>query len=104
MTSDTKSEWGHLRKAIRDLHGVNCTHVRSEPVAETFQGTTVWDGVVEVFACAGSEPRLVYAWESETEDGGRQVVTVVGNPLICSASAAVRAAIAAARRSEEPGS
>ena len=42
-----------LRKAIRDLNGVESTHVRSERVHETFQGQTVWEGVVEVFALKG---------------------------------------------------
>ena len=37
-----------LGKAIRDLHGVDSSHLRSEPVHETFQGETVWEGVVEV--------------------------------------------------------
>ena len=42
-----------LRQAIRNLHGVESTHLRSDPVHETFQGTTVWKGVVEVFALKG---------------------------------------------------
>ncbi len=37
-----------LRQVIRDQHGLTCTPVRSEPVLETFNGETVWDGVVEV--------------------------------------------------------
>jgi hypothetical protein len=36
-----------LRQAIRNLHGVESTHLRSEPVHKTFQGTTVRKGVVE---------------------------------------------------------
>ena len=42
-----------LRRVIRDLHGVDSSHLRSEPVHETFQGQTVWEGVVEVFALKG---------------------------------------------------
>ena len=38
-----------LREAIRYIHGVETTHVSSVPVKETFQGKTVWEGIVEVF-------------------------------------------------------
>ena len=44
------TEIERLRKAVRDLHGVDSTHLRSEPVHETFRGQTVWEAVVEVFA------------------------------------------------------
>ena len=46
-------EINRLRRAIRDLHGVEGTHLRSEPVHETFQSETVWEGVVEVFVLKG---------------------------------------------------
>jgi len=46
-------EISRLRRAIRDLHGVEGTHLRSEPVHETFQRDTVWEGVVEVLALKG---------------------------------------------------
>ena len=42
-----------LVQVIRDLHGVEATHVRSESVRETFRGETVWDGIVEVFDVRG---------------------------------------------------
>lgn len=35
-----------LRDIIRRLHGVESTHVGSVPVKETFQGKTVWDGIL----------------------------------------------------------
>ena len=38
-----------LRDVIRRLHGVESSHVESVPVKETFQGKTVWEGIVEVF-------------------------------------------------------
>jgi hypothetical protein len=60
-----------LRTAIRDLHGVEATHLRTEPVHETFRGETVWDGVVEVFAVRGHpKAGLAYAWSDETDEGG----------------------------------
>ena len=57
-----------LRRAIRDLHGVEGTHLRSEPVHETFQGGTVWEGVVEVFAVKG-HPKAGAGLRLEPRDG-----------------------------------
>ena len=90
------SERERLRKAIRDLHGVEATHLRSEPVRETFQGQTVWEGIVEVFALKG-HPRagLAYAWSQDTDGDGRNYIAVLGVSPIKSASDAVRAALAA---------
>ena len=87
-----------LRRAIRDLHGVESTHLRSEPVHETFQGQTVWEGVVEVFRLK-SHPKALfaYAWSHETDEGGRCYVAVLGVDPIKGARDAVRASIAAER-------
>jgi hypothetical protein len=88
-----------LRQAIRNLHGVESTHPLSEPVHETFQGETVWEGVVEVFALKGHpKAGLAYAWSHETDDGKRCYVAVLGVPPIESAQDAVRASIAADTR------
>ena len=84
-----------LRKAIRDLHGVESTHLRSEPVHETFQGQTVWEGAVEVFRLKNHPKALLaYAWSHETDEGGRRYVAVLGIAPIHSAADAVRAAVA----------
>jgi len=83
-----------LKKAS-DLHGVEGTHPRSEPVRETFQGQTVWEGVVEVFALKGHPTAgLAYAWSHETDAGGRRYVAVLGVDPIRTAADAVRAAAA----------
>lgn len=93
------SDRERLRKAIRDLHGVEATHLRSEPVHETFEGTTVWDGVVEVFRLKNHPKALLaYAWSHETDEGGRRYVAVLGVPPVTSARDAVRASIAATVR------
>ncbi len=93
----------HLRRAIRDLHGVESDHLRSEPVRETFQGETVWEGVVEVFALKGHpKASLAYAWSHETDEGGRRYVAVLGVDPIKSAQDAVRASIAAQHRERQP--
>jgi hypothetical protein len=84
-----------LQDVIRKLHGVESRHVESVPVKETFQGRTVWEGVVEVFELHG-HPKApkAYAWSHKT--GGpkkRKHVTVLHVEPITSAAAAVRAAI-----------
>lgn len=90
------SELRRLKKALRDLHGLEGVHARSEPVRETFQGETVWDGTVEVFTITGHpQARLAYAWSHETDDGARRYVVVLGLPPVASAADAVRASIAA---------
>ena len=88
-----------LQQAIRDLHGLESTHLRSESVRETFRGETVWEGMVEVFAVTGHpKASLAYAWSHETDEGGRRYVAVLGVDPIKSAQDAVRASIAAQHR------
>ena len=88
-----------LRRVIRDLHGVDSSYVRSERVHETFEGQTVWDGVVEVFSLKGHpKAGLAYGWGEETDDGGRRYVAILGMPPIRSARDAVLASIAAAHQ------
>ena len=90
------TEIDRLRRAIRDLHGVEGTHLRSEPVHETFQGQTVWEGTVEVFALKGHpKAGLAYAWNHETDAGGRRYVAVLGIGPINTARDSFRASIAA---------
>jgi hypothetical protein len=85
-----------LQKAIRDLHGLESTHLRSECVRETFQGETVWEGMVEVFTVTRHpKASLVYAWSHETDTGGRNYVAVLGVGRIKSPLDAVRAHIVA---------
>ena len=94
MTAMTQRE--HLRKAIRKMHGVDSSYLRSERVEQTFQGQTVLEGVVEVFAVKGHPTAgLAYAWSHETDEGGRRYVAVLGVPPIKSAQDAVKATIVA---------
>lgn len=78
------------------LHGVESKHVQSAPVKETFQGKTVWEGIVEVFELVGhpKAPR-VYAWAHDMGNPKqpRQHVAVFHIAPVTSAVAAVRAAI-----------
>jgi hypothetical protein len=88
-----------LRQVIRDLHGLESEHVRSEPVHETLRGETVWDGTVEVFHVFGHPTATeAYAWAHETDAGGRRYVAVLALPPVRSAVDAVRASIAAEAR------
>jgi len=73
-------------------------------VKETFQGRTVWDGVVEVFELVGhpKAPRA-YAWSHYTDDPRalRRHVTVLHSRLITSPVLAVRAVIVQEFRNAE---
>ncbi len=94
-----------LRDVIRKLHGAEATHVKSVPVKETFQGQTVWEGVVEVFDLRGHpEASRVYAWSHDTDDPAKpkKHVTVLHLPPVISAAMAVRAAIREEFRASEP--
>jgi hypothetical protein len=93
-----------LRQVIRKLHGVESKHVESVPVKETFQGKTVWEGIVEVFELIG-HPKApkVYAWAHDTDDPKqpRRHVTVLHVHPVTSPWLAVRAAIVQEFRNAE---
>ncbi len=57
-----------LGNVIRHLHGAKATYLESVPVKETFQGQTVWDGVVEVFSLKG-HPKTDSNLRMDTRDG-----------------------------------
>ncbi len=85
-----------LHDVIRRLHGVDAVHVESVPVKETFQGRTVWEGVVEVFELIGHPTaNRLYAWAHETDDPAKpwRHVTVLHTNPVTSPLLAVRAAI-----------
>jgi hypothetical protein len=85
-----------LRDVIRRLHGVDSTHVESVSVKETFQGRTVWEGIVEVFDLRGHpEATRAYAWAHDTDDPARpkRHVTVLHIHPVTSPILAVRAFI-----------
>jgi hypothetical protein len=85
-----------LRDVIHQLHGGKASHLESVPITETFQGQTVWDGVVEVFRLKG-HPKTdrVYAWIHATDDPDhpKRHVTVLHIPPVISPRSAVQAAI-----------
>jgi hypothetical protein len=83
-----------LRDVIHRLHGGQASHLESVPVRESFQGQTVWDGIVEVFHIKG-HPKTdkVYAWMHDTDDPQKRHVTVLHIPPVISPRTAVQAAI-----------
>ncbi len=84
-----------LKRVIRELHGAEATHRDSVPVTETWNGQTIWQGIVEVFHLHGHpETDTVYAWSHDTDDGPQRHVTVLHVHPTTSPLAAVRAAIA----------
>ncbi len=86
------------------LHGCHSSYLRAEPVHEAFQGKTVWEGTVEVFALKGHpKASLAYAWSHETDEGGRRYVAVLGVDPIKSPLDAVRAHIMAEYQKAERG-
>jgi hypothetical protein len=83
-----------LQNAVQQAHGCIVKHLESVPIRETFQGKTVWDGTVEVFALIDHpKTKRAYAW-GYPEKGELEIVTVLGLPPIKTPLDAVRASIA----------
>jgi hypothetical protein len=71
-------------------------HIESVPVKETFQGKTIWEGIVEVFDLHGHpKSSRVYAWAHETENPEipKRHVAVLHIHPVTSPALAVKAAI-----------
>jgi hypothetical protein len=85
-----------LQKMIERLHSCRASLVDSVPVLETFQGATIWNGIVHVF-------RLVehaiadrcYAWTHGVDgnEDRRRCVAFLHDGTVYSPQSAVRAAI-----------
>ena len=84
-----------LTDVIRELHGVEPTHVETVPVKETFRGETVWEGHVEVFDVDHPQTSRIYAWSHDTDDPAspRRHVTVLHLPPAITPLRAVQASI-----------
>lgn len=91
-----------LKKAVESQHGGTATLVQSVPISESFQGQTVWEGVVHVFDLAGHpKATRAYAWSYELPDGKRRFFAVLQVPPINTPQDAVRAAIVAEHRARQ---
>src|SRR4051794_6429142 len=90
MTLDVEK----LRDAIKRLHGCDSSHAQSVRVTESYQGRTVWDGVVSVFVLKDHpQADTCYAWSYKRDDGSDRYFAVLKMPPVTSAETAVRAAI-----------
>ena len=89
-----------FRAAVENMHGGTATLAQSVPVRETFEGKTVWEGVVHVFDLAGHpKATRAYAWSSPIEGSTkRRFFAVLHTERINSPIEAVRAAIVAENR------
>ena len=97
------TEANQLREAVENMHGGTATLAQSVPVLETFEGATVWEGVVHVFDLVGHpKATRAYAWSSPIEGSTkRRFFAVLNSDAIKSQVDAVRAAIVAeARRNQ----
>jgi hypothetical protein len=92
-----------LKYAIERTHGGTATFAQSVPVRETFQGQTVWEGVVHVFNLAEHPTATrAYAWPWPAEDSDKpRYVAVLHTDRINSPLQAVRAAIVAEARAKK---
>ena len=91
-----------LRQAVERQHLCRAKLASVEPVKETFEGKTVWEGSVHVFEITG-HPRShkAYAWSSLVEGSDRRrFYAVLHLGGIRSPLDAVRAALEAERRSK----
>ena len=94
-----------LKEAVEGLHGCEAILRGVEPVHETFDGETVWEGNVHIFDLTGHpEATVCYAWSmpmdgSENGSGKRRFYAVLELPPVASALDAVKAAIL---REQEP--
>jgi hypothetical protein len=89
-----------IKRAVESQHGCTATFIQLVPVKETFEGKTVWDGVVHVFRIDGHpQANKAYAWSSPIEGSDKwRFFAVLHVPPITSPVEAVRAAIITEQR------
>ncbi len=57
-----------LKAALESQHGGRARLLQSTPVKETFQGATVWEGVVSIFDLSDNpKATRAYGWSSPIE-------------------------------------
>ena len=96
----TEVETDQLREAVENMHGCKAKYVQAVPVKETFEGATVWEGVVHVFDLTDNpQATRAYAWSYPVEGSDkRRFFAVLHIGKIDSPQATVRAAIVAEHR------
>jgi hypothetical protein len=88
-------ETTELLRTVEGMHHCKAHLAQSVPVLETFEGKTVWEGVVHVFDLTGHpKATTAYAWSSPIEGSDkRRFFAVLHLPPVTSPVEAVRAAI-----------
>src|SRR3984885_14618905 len=91
-----------LQRAVERMHTCKATLSQSVPVSETFEGKTVWEGVVHVFDLKGHMTATrAYAWSSPIEGSDkRRFFAVLHEGPVKSPADAVRAAIVVEQRAK----
>ena len=94
------SDIDQLKQAVESQHGGKATPASSVPVKETYEGQTVWEGVVHIFNLDDHpSATIAYAWSSPIEGSTkRRYFAVLHLGGIRSPQDAVRAAIVAEKR------
>ena len=88
------SELRSLREAVEAGHGSKADFFEQTPTREVLRGRTVWEGSVMTFALE-SHPTAERCYALRVEG---KITTLLHEPPVDSALAAVRAAIAAGRK------
>ena len=85
-----------LQQIILELYGLDSEHVETVPITETFEGETIWHGIVDVFRLHGHpQAQHAYAWSYKDKDETIKHAAVLGVPPIDSPQKAVQAAVMA---------
>lgn len=80
-----------LLRAVEKAAGCAAAHIGSEDVQETFKGSVIWDGRVELFELHGHpNASRAYAWEDKTK-AHEGYVAVLGVDPVKSSLDAVKA-------------
>lgn len=89
-----------LRAAIERQHGGKAKFVHDEHVKETWEGKTVWDGIVSVFELSDHPlSKRAYAWSEPIEGSkNRRFFAVLHVEHVDSPLRAVRATIVERQR------
>lgn len=88
----SKQYLDRLQLTIMHLHNCGASWLESVPVTETFEGKTVWQGNVEVFALRDHpKAKRCYGWSyGEPEE----FITILELPPVKSAQDAVKVGVA----------
>jgi hypothetical protein len=91
-----------VQAAVERLHGGTAQYFSTVPVKEVFEGKTIWEGEVEVFALPNHPSGALecYAWAYQDDDGKTHYTAVLRLPPIGTPHDAVKAAIMAKVKDE----